>query len=101
MSEEYRSNFFLVKLQLRLNNKILSIGKVSVNREEIYAMAIMQERVLDRSRYDGGYGLSSKSSGGQNSKGKSLEFRVLKLNKFKGNDDGKLSYSKDERSGGK
>ena len=59
------------------------------SREEILAMTIMQEKVLERVRRDAGNSSGGKSSGGQNSKGRSLESRVSKPNKPRSGDGGK------------
>ena len=69
-SEEHRANFFLAKLKPELKNKILSTGNVPKLREEILAMAIMQENILDRSRSGGGSNQNSakNSSGSKNGK---------------------------------
>ena len=64
--EEHRANFFLAKLRSELKNKILSTGNVPKLREEILAMAIMQENILDRSRAGGG---SNNQSSSKNSSG--------------------------------
>ena len=58
-------------------------------REEILAMAIIQEKISERIRRDSGNSSNSKSSGGQNSKGRSLESRVFKPNKPRSGDSGK------------
>ncbi len=73
-TEEHRANFFLAKLRPELKNKILSTGNVPKLREEILAMAIMQENILERSRSGGGSNnqSSSKNSSGSR-KGKSHE----------------------------
>ena len=101
MSEEHRANFFLAKLQPRLKDRILSTGNVPKLREEILAMAIMQEKVSERVRRDGGNSSNSKSSGGQNSKGRSLESRVSRPNKPKGGDGAKPPQTQISRGSSK
>ena len=78
MPEELRANFFLAKLRPELKNKILSTDNVPKQREEILAIAIMQENTLDRARPDGG-GSGGKHSGGSN-KDKPLKARISKPN---------------------
>ena len=81
-SEEHKANIFLAKLKGDLKNKILSTGNVPKQREEILALAMMQERILERGRPSGGSqshanssSNSNANSGGKN-KGKPLEARV-------------------------
>ena len=78
-AEEHRANIFLAKLRPELKNKILSTDNVPKQREEILAMAIMQETILERERLSGG-GSGSKQSEGSN-KDKPLKARVSKPNK--------------------
>ena len=53
--EKHKTNFFFVKLRLKLKNKILSIDNVFKLREEILIMIIMQENILNRNRAGGGF----------------------------------------------
>ena len=66
LSEEFRVNSLLTKLRPELKSKILSTGSVPTTREGLLALAIMQEKNLER------YPSTSRSSG----KGKPLEERV-------------------------
>ena len=65
LSETHRANFFLAKLKPDLKNLILRTGNVPEVREEILAIAIMQERTLERTRPAGG----SENSGNHPPKG--------------------------------
>ena len=77
-TEEHRANIFLAKLKGDLKNKILSTGNVPKQRDEILALAIMQERIMERGRPSSGShshsGPGSNNSGGK-PKGKPLEPR--------------------------
>ena len=75
-AEEHRANIFLAKLRPELKNKILSTDNVPKQREEILAMAIMQETILKSARPSSG-GFGSKQSGGSNID-KPLKARVSK-----------------------
>lgn len=68
MPEQFRASIFLTKIRPELKDKILGTGRVPSTREEILALAIMQERALER------YQPRPKP----NDKGKSLEERVSK-----------------------
>lgn len=48
MTEHFRASMFLSKLRPDLKDKIISTGNVPSTREEILALAIMQERALER-----------------------------------------------------
>ena len=48
LSEEFRVNSFLAKLRPELKSKILSTGSVPTTREGLLALAIMQEKNLER-----------------------------------------------------
>lgn len=92
-AESHRANFFLAKLKPDLKNKILSTGNVPIVREEILAMAIMQERILERTRPSSdnhsNQNSNARTSGGQNpNKGKSLESRTSKPNQQGKNNNG-------------
>ena len=63
LSEEFRVNSFLTKLRPELKSKILSTGSVPTTRDSLLALAIMQEKNLER------YHPTPRSSG----KGKPLE----------------------------
>ena len=89
ISKKYRANFFLAKLQPRLKDRILSTSNISKLREEILAIAIIQKKVSERIRRDIDNSSNSKSSRGQNSKGRSLESRISKPNKPRSDDGGK------------
>ena len=91
--KKYRTNFFLAKLQPRLKDRILSTNNMPKLRKEILAIAIIQKKVSERVRRDSGNSSNSKSSGGQNSKGRSLESRVFKSNKSRSGDSGKPSQT--------
>ncbi|KAL2037831.1 hypothetical protein N7G274_009305 [Stereocaulon virgatum] len=66
LPEEFRVNMFLSGLRSELKSKILSIGNVPTTRESLLALAMMQEKNLER------YQPTPRSSG----KGKVLEERV-------------------------
>ena len=62
---------------------------MSKSREEILAIAIIQKKVLERIRRDTDNSSNNKSSREQNSKERSLEFRIFKSNKPRSDDDDK------------
>ena len=53
--KKHKTNFFLVKLRLKLKNKILNIDNIFKLREKILIMIIMQKNILNRSRAEDGF----------------------------------------------
>ena len=52
LSKVHRVNFFLIKFKDDLKQQILDIDNVSKTRKKILAAAIMQKRILERTRVD-------------------------------------------------
>lgn len=88
MASELKANLFLAKLRPELKNKILSTGRVSDNREDIVAQAIMQENTMGRERRGGGGSNTHSKTANQGSStqtksqgSRSLESRITNPNK--------------------
>ncbi len=67
MPEKFKADMFLTKIRSELKDKILGTGRVPTTREDILALAIMQEKTLERYH---------QPRPKQNDKGRPLEERV-------------------------
>ena len=63
-SQEHKAMIFLAKLKQDLKSKILSTGSVPRSREDILALAIMQEKTMERSQRGGGAADAGHQNGG-------------------------------------
>lgn len=87
LPEVFRASIFLSKLRPEIKDKILSTGNVPTTREDILALAIMQERTLERF-----HAASTKP----NHKGRPLEERVSRNPHSGGSEPPAKRFKKDK-----